>query len=53
MRNELRALSIVTDDPGSKQDQRYSWQRDRQITFGKLSKNSGLQAKIIPSWYTI
>jgi hypothetical protein len=26
---------VVTDDPGSKPDQRYARRRDRQITFGK------------------
>jgi hypothetical protein len=32
-------LAVVTDDPGSKPDQRYARRRDRQkITFGKLSK---------------
>jgi len=29
---------VVTDDNGSKPDQRYARRRDRQITFGKLNK---------------
>jgi len=52
MRNELRTLSSVTDYPGSKPDQRYAWQRDKQITFGKLSINSGLQAKRIRNFFS-
>jgi len=43
---------IVTDDPGSKPDQRFTRRRDK-FTFGKLSKNLGLRVKRIPSWYNI
>jgi hypothetical protein len=44
---------VVTDDPGSKPDQRYARRRERQITFGKSSINLGLRAERIPSWYDI
>ena len=53
MRNELRALSSVADDPGSKPDQRCAWQGDRQLKFGKLSINSGLQGKRFRSWFSM
>jgi hypothetical protein len=39
----------VTDDPGSKPDQRYARRRERQkITFGKLGLNLGFRAIRIP-----
>lgn len=27
--------TVVTDDPGSNPDQKYTWRRERQITFGR------------------
>jgi hypothetical protein len=34
----LTQFGIVTDDPGSKPDQKYAWRRDRQNYMGRIKQ---------------
>ena len=33
-------MCVVTDDPGSKPDQKYAWLRNRQNYMGRISKGN-------------